>query len=61
MKNRHIHCYVTSYEVLGFHFEEQGQQPFHANCAKEETLKASGIKIRKRKCGGKKSQRRTIN
>ena len=43
MKDWHIHCYVTSNEVLGFQFEKQGHQPFHANYSKEETLKANGI------------------
>ena len=43
MKDWHIRCYVTSYEVLGFHSEKQGHQPFHANHAKEETMKANGI------------------
>ena len=34
---------LETYEVLGFQFEKQGHQPFHANYAKEETLKANGI------------------
>ena len=49
-----IHCYVTSYEVVGFQFEKQGYQPFLANYANQRNYEAKRRHLKRKGKWGKK-------